>query len=89
MDDLIRALSGGGSAPLTVAVGKVRITPAVANLSASVAVVHGITETPMQVTPESWCSPFKASVTAGSVDDKLVVVLFNAGQPIILCLIGV
>jgi hypothetical protein len=88
MDDLIRALSTGGSQPLSIAVGRVRITPATSTTAAA-AVVEGITETALRVTAESWCSPFAASVVAGSVNNRLVVVLFNAGQPMILCLIGV
>lgn len=84
----IKSATAGKMQSLTVAVGQVTVTAA-SGLTAASASVRGITETPIVVGRESWCEPFASSVSAGSVDGRLVVLLFNDGQPMILCLIGV
>lgn len=89
-EDFVAALKTAIDRPsgLTVAVGRVRVTGATAS-SAAVAEVRGVTAEPIRVTSESWGSPFVASVAAGSVDDRLVLVVFNAGQAIIAFTLGV
>ena len=88
-DDFIRAmLREVKRSPLVAAVGRVYITPAASGAPAF-AEVFGITETPIVVGPESWGSPFRSEVNAGSVDSKSVLVLFSDGQPIVCFTIGI
>lgn len=88
-EDFISAiLATAKVSPLTVAVGRVTVA-AGTSIAATYATVEGITETPITVARSSWGSPFAASVTAGSVDGRLALVVFNQGQAIIVCLIGV
>lgn len=87
-DFIASLLAATKTTPLTVAVGRVRVTAATST-AAAYATVEGITDTPITVARSSWGSPFAASVTAGSVDGRLALVVFNQGQAIIVCLIGV
>lgn len=77
-----------GPSPTRVAVGLVRLVQQAEYPDREIAEVRGITETPMLITSESWCQPFRYSVSTGDVTDKSVVVLYNQGQPMIFCLIG-
>lgn len=89
-EDFIRAILDAAkpAGGLLVAVGSVRVQAA-GDGTPQTALVKGVADEPIAVTSESWGSPFVASASAGVPDDSLVLLLFNRGQAIIVCTLGV